>query len=114
MPASRTRGKRSAALETGATANDKLMRHIRSLGLENVPDYRCWCRRHGFSDSLSKDWQIWRQERLAARQSGVVDAARTELARHVEALGLEGVEAYPAWCRRHGFSDTLQKNAQQR
>src|SRR4051794_21095564 len=113
MPASKTRGKRSHAQETRATADDKLMRHIRALGLDSVEAYRAWCRQHGFSDSVAKGWQDWRQERLAARKSGAVDAARSELLRHLEALGLDSTGDYQAWCRRHGFSDSLHKNPQQ-
>src|SRR6266852_2258684 len=57
MPASKTRGRQSRVQDAVATADDKLMRHIRALGLGSVEAYRAWCRQRGFSDSVSKDWQ---------------------------------------------------------
>jgi hypothetical protein len=97
-----------------ATADEKLQRHLRALGLESADAYRAWCRRHGFGDSLRKSWQEQRQERLAAQKAAAAETVGAEARRHLEALGLKTVEEYQAWSRAHGFSPALNKTRQQR
>lgn len=43
-----------------------LRRHLQCLGLENVEDYKAWCRNHGFSQRLDKGWPQQNRERLVA------------------------------------------------
>ena len=84
--------------------------HIRELGLKNVEQYRAWCREHGFPVKPEKSWREEREElRLVERQQ-----ADVELDGHIEALGLVDREAYRAWCRECGFSDSFEKGFRQR
>src|SRR5262245_43660290 len=100
-----TRGRGARSQDVTATADDKLRRHLRALGLENAEAYRAWCRQHGFRDSLQKSWQEWRQERLAAEKAAAAIAAEAEARSHIQALGRKDVSDYQAWCRRHGFGE---------
>lgn len=109
-----TRGKKPPNKDTLATADDKLRRHLRALGLESADAYRAWCRQHGFRDSLHKSWQEWREERQAAEKTAAARAAQAAAQRHIEALGFSSTDAYQAWCREHGFRPTLDKTPQQR
>jgi hypothetical protein len=114
MPDRQTKRKKPGSQDVVATADEKLMRHIRALGLESPAAYRSWCRQQGFSDSPRKSWQECRQERQAAKKSEVESVANRELLAHIEALGLNSADEYRSWCRRHGFSDALNKNRPQR
>ena len=51
-----------------------LRQHLQSLGLENVDDYRTWCRKRSFSGRLDKSWPQRQREYLAATRE--VAAAR--------------------------------------
>jgi hypothetical protein len=109
-----TRGKKTASLDTLATADDKLQRHLRALGLDSAEAYRAWCREHGFRDSLRKNWQEWREERQAAEKAAAAQKSTAAGRRHLQAIGFPTLEEYQAWCRQHGFSPTLNKSPDQR
>ena len=50
-------------------AENEFCRHLQSLGLENVGDYKNWCRQHGFSCRLAKaDCQRERERLIATRE----------------------------------------------
>ena len=51
-----------------------LRQHLQSLGLENVDDYKMWCRKHSFSGRLDKSWPQRQREYLVATRE--VAAAR--------------------------------------
>ena len=51
-----------------------LRQHLQSLGLENVDDYKTWCRKHSFSGRLDKSWPQRQREYLVATRE--VAAAR--------------------------------------
>lgn len=108
----KNRGSRTEA--PPATADAELRRHLNALGLESVEAYRAWCRQHGFRTGTRKSWQEQRQEREAFRKEEAATAAQAEVARHIQALGLESLDEYRSWCRRHGFSDSANKTPQQR
>ena len=107
----RKRGRRRGAT---ARANAELGAHIESLGLETIETYKAWCRQHGFTAALNKSWQERRQERTAQRKDQRAAQAEDALRQHVERLGLDGIEAYQAWCRQQGLSDAVYKSAAQR
>ena len=52
------------------------------------------------------------QHQRKCGKTGIVSRADAELSRHIKALGLEGVDAYRAWCRAHGFDTALNKSWQ--
>jgi hypothetical protein len=62
--------------EAQARAQDELLRHVRTLRLRTVEEYRAWCLQHGLSDSLNKSREQRQQEFLLARRL----AAETALA----------------------------------
>lgn len=109
-----TRRKKPASQDTPATADDKLRRHLRALGLESAEAYRAWCRQHGFRESFHKSWQEWREERLAAEKAAAAQQASAAGQRHLQALGFATLEAYETWCREHSFRPGLDKSPQQR
>ena len=84
--------------------------HVRALGLANVEEYRAWCQEHGFEIKAEKSWRGEREELRFAE--GLVK--ETGLKRHVEALGLAGVEEYRLWCCEHGLGEDLEKSVRQR
>ena len=47
-------------------ADERLRLHLHALGLENADEYKNWCRQHGFSGHLHKDWRRQQRERLIA------------------------------------------------
>jgi hypothetical protein len=107
------RKKKSAQIQSGApvpSSNAEWHEHIRSLGLASADEYREWCRRHGFKFNRRKSWREEREERRVAEQ----ERTQTAGLEHVRELGLETVEEYQAWCRRHGFRDSLEKKERQR
>ena len=91
-----------------------LRRHIRSLHLESVEEYRSWLGRHGFSEALNKSWQERRLElgRMEALESEA--AAAADQMRHIRALGLGSPEEYAAWRQRHGWSASTHSTPLQR
>jgi hypothetical protein len=109
-----TRGKKPPSQDTLATADDKLRRHLRALGLESAEAYRAWCREHGFRDSVHKNWQEWREERQTAEKAAAAQQTGAAAQRHLQALGFPTLEAYQAWCREQGFRPALDKTPQQR
>ncbi len=38
--------------------------HLKKLGIESIPEYKNWCRDHGFSTSLNKTWEQHNREHL--------------------------------------------------
>jgi hypothetical protein len=114
MPEKAVRHRRPRSQEIGATADQKLQRHLRTLGLESADAYRAWCRRLGFSDALRKSWQEERQERQAAQAEAEATAEEAELLEHARALGLATLDEYAAWCRAHDLSAATRKTRQQR
>ena len=97
-----------------ARANAHLSAHIESLGLETVTQYQRWCRKHGFTAALNKGWQERRVERIAVNRDEAAAAADEAVSEHVEALGLDSIKAYQAWCRQHNSSEALHKSERQR
>ena len=84
--------------------------HVRALGLANVEEYRAWCQEHGFEIKAEKSWRQEREElRFAERLEKEAGAKK-----HIEALGLAGVEEYRLWCREHGLGEELEKSIRQR
>jgi len=79
-----------------------------------VTQYKAWCRDHGFNGALNKSWQERRQERKIADQSFEVEMADRELMDHIRELGLDSVEKYTAWCKKHGLSTGSHKSNSQR
>lgn len=92
-----------------ARANADLSAHLTSLGLESVSAYRAWCRERGLSGALNKSWQERRQERSMAQQQLDGTREEAEIDLHVKRLGLDGRDAYQAWCNEHGQGDALRK-----
>ena len=109
MPKTDHRRKKSRHRGVSARANADLMAHIASLGLATVETYRAWCREHGITGALSKRWQERRYERQLAQKLADRERSDEALDHHISELGLESVEAYRAWCRRHGLSDYRNK-----
>jgi len=99
---------------TQARANADLDTHIASLGLKTVGEYQRWCRNHGFTGALTKDWRERRQERDAASRDTVAGNTQALLKEHVEAMGLGDTQTYQQWCRDHDMSDALHKGRRQR
>jgi len=96
---------------TASRANNDLTAHIASLDLGTVEEYRSWCHAHGLTAALNKGWQERRQERQLVERDRVKAGVEKEQMEHVEALGLETVEAYQTWCREQGLSDSVNKGA---
>ena len=55
-------------------AEKNLRLHLHALGLKNSEDYKTWCRQHGFSTRLYKNWPQQQRERLTA--SRIVAASK--------------------------------------
>lgn len=49
--------------------DEELLKHIHSLGLQTVEEYRQWCAHHGFSRKLHKDWRQRCRERSIAQHA---------------------------------------------
>jgi hypothetical protein len=96
-----------------STQRASLLRHIEALKLSGIPAYRAWCRRQGYSAALYKDWRLRRLELLRAERLEAHEHACYERNRHFRKLGLESVEDYEAWCRRHGFGVAVHKTEAQ-
>jgi len=108
-----SRKKKTARIQSGApvpSSNAEWHEHIRSLGLTSADEYREWCRRHGFKFNRRKSWREEREERRVAEQ----ERTQSTALEHVRELGLETLEEYQAWCRQHGFRDSLEKKDRQR
>src|SRR5919108_5715795 len=54
-----------------------------------------------------------RPHRRNHRSDNAASLAGAELTRHLHALGLESLDAYRAWCRRHGFRCGTDKSSQE-
>jgi hypothetical protein len=118
MPSDPKNRKKPRRRGTQSRANSDFQSHIESLGLKTPEEYRSWCRQHGFTGALNKDWSQRRQERLRAQklkiESKTNEVQQKRLQEHVQALGLKTAEEYQAWCRRHGHGDSLKKTPDQR
>ncbi len=99
---------------TLARANADLDTHIASLGLKTVGEYQRWCRQHGFTGALTKDWRERRRERTAATRDAASVDTNASLHKHITELGLPDSEAYQQWCREQDLSDALHKGDRQR
>ena len=111
MSKQQNRRKKGRHRGAASRANNDLMAHIASLELETVEQYRSWCHAHGLTAALNKGWQERRQERLLVERDRARAGVEKEQMKHVEALGLETVEAYQAWCRGNGLSESVNKGA---
>ena len=109
--AKQNRRKKGRHRGAASRANNDLMAHIASLDLETVEEYRSWCHAHGLTAALNKGWQERRQERQLVERDRAKAGLEKEQMKHVEALGLETVEAYQAWCREQGLSESANKGA---
>ncbi len=114
MPGQHHRRRKGRHRGAAAKANADLMSHVVSLGLEGVEQYRNWCREHGFTGALNKGWQERRKERTAARREVGRKKVDASLRKHIEALGLETLEEYRAWCLAQGLSQGSRKASRQR
>ncbi len=65
--------KRRGDQAVAAEPDPDLIRHIRSLGLQTVAEYRRWCADNGFGRGLQKHWRVRCRERAHATRS-VADA----------------------------------------
>lgn len=97
-----------------ARANADLDTHIASLGLKTVGEYQRWCRDHGFTGALTKDWRERRQERDAASRDAIAGDTEASLQQHITKLGLADTSAYQQWCRARDQIDALHKGTRQR
>jgi len=60
------RRKRPRDSAVAEEADRELIRHIRSLGLKTVEQYRRWCADNGFGRGLRKHWKVRARERFHA------------------------------------------------
>jgi hypothetical protein len=65
---------RTSTIQVDPEADKNLRCHLQALGLKNDQEYKAWCRQHGFSGRLYKDWRQQQRERLLASRE--IAAAR--------------------------------------
>ena len=104
--------RRIAERERGETA---ILKHIELLGLASVEAYLAWCGENGFRETTDKKpKQRQREIQFIRDQERAAKPAResTVGAQHLQALGLDSLEAYQAWCRQRGLSPSLDKGVE--
>src|SRR4051812_506449 len=52
-----------STIKTGSEEDPELLRHLASLELASIAEYREWCGAHGFSRRLHKHWRERGRER---------------------------------------------------